>query len=145
MVRRLLKLMTILFGKDFTAKILKAKSLRTRNTASYWHATQLKYEWGTSPQPEWFDHYCDQFYQFRVTQNPLWVERGAFGLLAIKQGANVLELCCGDGFNTYHFYSIRSNKIIAVDFDVNAIPHAKQYNQAQNVEFRLCDIRNEIP
>ena len=105
----------------------------------------MNYDWGVAPQPEWFDHFCDQFYWFRQTQNPLWVERGIFGLLAIKQGANVLELCCGDGFNSYHFYSIRAEKIISVDFDKDAIPHAKKFNQAKNVEFKLCDIRNEMP
>src|ERR1700733_5978801 len=145
MTRRLLKLMTILFGKNFTAKLLKARSLRARKHASYWHATQQNYEWQTSPQPEWFDHYCDQFYQFRVTQTPFWLERGVFGLLAIKQAANVLELCCGDGYNSYHFYSIRANKIVSVDFDEYAIEHAKKYNQAKNVEFKLCDIRDGMP
>jgi SAM-dependent methyltransferase len=97
------------------------------------------------PQPEWFDHYCDQFYLFRKTQNPLWVERGTFGLLAIEEGANVLELCCGDGYNSFHFYSIRANKVVSVDFDKDAIPHAKKYNQAKNVEFSLCDIRYNMP
>ena len=142
---RILSLFTKIFGKEKVAAVLKQISLRLRNRASYWHETQMRYEWGTLPQPEWFDHYCDQFFQFKETRNPLWVERGTFGLLAIEQGANILELCCGDGFNAYHFYSIRGNSIISVDFDKDAIPHAKKYNQAKNVEFRLCDIRYDMP
>lgn len=145
MIKVLLKLTSRIFGKNIHSKILKTIALTSRRNASYWHSIQMKYEWGTPPQPEWFDHYCDQFYQFRISQNPLWVERGTFGLLAIKQGADVLELCCGDGFNAYHFYSIRANKIISVDFDKDAIPHAKKYNQAKNIEFKLCDIRIEMP
>ena len=56
-----------------------------------------------------------------------------------------MELCCGDGFNAYHFYSTIAKSIIAVDFDKDAIPHAKKYNQAKNVVFKLCDIRTEMP
>lgn len=144
-MKTILKLFTVLFGKKTIATFLKSAALSSRRFASYWHSVQMNYEWNTPPQPEWFDHYCDQFFQFRITQNPLWVERGIFGLLAIKQGSNVLELCCGDGFNAYHFYSIRANKIISIDFDKDAIPHAKKYNQAKNVEFKLCDIRYEMP
>ena len=145
MLSSLGKLTTKVFGKPLVSKSIQAISLSTRKLASVAHNLQMRYEWNTPPQPEWFDHYCNQFYEFRVTQNPLWAERGVFGLLAIKQGADILELCCGDGYNAYHFYSIRANKIISVDFDKNAIPHAKKYNQAKNVEFRLCDIRNEMP
>lgn len=145
MIRRILSLTTKLFGKEANSKFLKSRSHSSRRRASFWHDLQMQYEWSTPPQPEWFDHYCDQFYQFNKHQTPLWVERGTFGLLAMKEGANVLELCCGDGFNTYHFYSIRANKIISVDFDKDAIPHAKKYNQAPNVEFRLCDIRYDMP
>jgi len=145
MIKRLLRLTTRIIGKNIISKFLKKISLTSRRFASFCHYVQQKYEWGTPPQPEWFDHYCDQFYQFKISQNPLWVERGVFGLLAIEQGANVLELCCGDGFNAYHFYSIRAKTIISVDFDKDAILHAKKYNQAKNVEFQLCDIRNEMP
>lgn len=145
MKRRILKFATSIFGKKTIAGFLKKRSLRSRQKASFWHQTQMDYEWRTPPEPEWFDHYCDQFYQFRKTQNPLWVERGTFGLLAIKQGADVLELCCGDGFNSYHFYSIRAKSIISADFDQDAIPHALKYNQSHNVEFRSCDIRTQMP
>lgn len=145
MISRFLALTTRFFGKSLNSRFLKKISLKTRTLAFLTHRMQMNYEWNTPPQPEWFDHYCDQFYQFKKTQNPLFLERGIFGLLAMKQGANVLELCCGDGYNAYHFYSIRANKIISVDFDIDAIIHAKKFNQAYNVEFKLCDIRNEMP
>ena len=57
----------------------------------------------------------------------------------------MLELCCGDGFNAYHFYSIRAKRIIAVDFDGLAIDHAQRNNKARNISYRICDIRNAIP
>ncbi|AEE53278.1 hypothetical protein Halhy_5453 [Haliscomenobacter hydrossis DSM 1100] len=145
MITLVSRFLTKIFGKSAIVKFLKMISWTTRKLASGAHSVQMKYEWGTPPQPEWYDHYSDQFYQFKTTQNPLWVERGVFGLLPMKQGANVLELCCGDGYNTYHFYSIRADKIIAVDYDKECVAHAKKYNQAKNIVFELCDIRYQIP
>lgn len=145
MIGHALRFTTRIFGKKVHARFFKSLSHCSRRFAAFAHSVQQRYEWNTPPQPEWFDHYCDQFHAFHKTRNPLWVERGTFGLLAIQQGAKVLELCCGDGFNAYHFYSIRCASIISVDFDKDAIPHAKKYNQANNVEFRQCDIRTAMP
>jgi 2-polyprenyl-3-methyl-5-hydroxy-6-metoxy-1,4-benzoquinol methylase len=143
--RRFRELIAKVFGKQNVSKTLKSISHLSRKFAAYCHKTQLNFDWTIEPSPEWFDHYCDQFYNFKVSQNPLWVERGAFGLLAIKEGACVLELCSGDGFNSHHFYSIRAKSIIAIDFDKEAISHALKYNQAKNIQFNLCDIRTEMP
>lgn len=109
------------------------------------HIWQQRLEWEVGAEPEWFNHFNDQFWQWRLTRNPLWVERGCFNLLAMNQGANVLELCCGDGFNSYHFYSIRAKKVLAVDFDKGAIAHAIKYNQTVNLTFEKRDIRNKFP
>jgi len=139
------RLISKVIGKNLVTSWLKKISLTSRRLTFYIHELQMKFEWGVPPQPEWFDHYCDQFYQFRKLQNPLWLERGIFGLLAIKEEADVLELCCGDGYNAFHFYSIRSKSIISVDFDNNAIFHAEKYNKAKNVTYKLCDIRTGMP
>lgn len=136
---------THLFGKQNVSSFLKKISLLSRKFAAFCHKTQLNYDWTVNPQPEWFDHYCDQYYNFRLSKNPLWAERGIFASLSLKPNAEILELCCGDGFNAYHFYSIHTKKIIAVDFDKDAIKHALRYNQSKNIEFRLCDIRHEMP
>lgn len=101
-------------------------------------------QWDLPPSPEHFDHSIDLYYQWLATRNPLWLERGVFGGLALKGGA-VLELSCGDGFNARNFYSLRSERVIACDFDPKAIQTAKTKNAADNVEFRLADIRSEMP
>jgi len=101
-------------------------------------------QWAIPPQPEWFDHSIDQYYQFTSSRNPLWVERGIFGGLALK-GGDVLELACGDGYNARNFYSIRSRHVTAVDFDKAAIRVAKKRNKAPNVTFSLADIRSSMP
>lgn len=143
--KKLREIVAAIFGKQNVSSFLKKISHLSRNFASFSHKTQLNFDWTIKPEPEWFDHYCDQFYNFKICQNPIWVERGTFGLLAIKQGANVLELCCGDGFNSYHFYSGRASQIISVDFDKDAIYQAKKYNQAKNSTFILGDIRTDMP
>lgn len=145
MIKNLLSLSTKAFGKNFNLNILKYISNVTRMLAYRSHEIQFNYEWNTKPIPEWFDHYCDHYYLFRYTKNPLWLERGIFNLLTVKSDAEVLELCCGDGFNSYHFYSLRAKNIISVDYDKTAIAHAKRYNTANNIIYLFSDIRFNIP
>lgn len=109
------------------------------------HRIQFLIEWGVQPTPIWFDHFLDQYYLWRKTRTPLGWERGIFGLLAMQEGAKVLELCCGDGFNTYHFYSIRAGSIIAVDYDPEAIQFARRHFPAPNIKYEVADIRTEMP
>lgn len=109
------------------------------------HQIQFALQWGARPVPAWFDHYLDIHYLWRKSRTPTSVERGILGLLAIQPGARVLELCCGDGFNTFHFYSIRASKVVAVDLDEEAIAAARKNFPAQNIEFLAGDIRHELP
>jgi SAM-dependent methyltransferase len=63
----------------------------------------------------------------------------------MKQGCKALELCCGDGFNAYFFYSIRVGSILSVDFDPKAIAYAKRNFRAENVTYQIADIRTQMP
>jgi SAM-dependent methyltransferase len=101
-------------------------------------------QWGIPPTPEHFDHHIDLFYHWRSSRNPLWIERGVFGALALK-GGDLLELACGDGFNARNFYSLLSKNITACDFDPSAIKIAKRKNSAPNVTYQLADIRTHMP
>lgn len=134
-----------LIGKERTLRVLRSrnKALRARVAAS--HRLQQLIEWGLPPTPEWFDHYLDVYHQWHETQNPNGLERGIFNLLALKEQGRLLEICCGDGFNAYHFYSIRSQDIIAVDFDPQVIQHARRLNQSPNIRYDVCDIRTSLP
>ena len=101
-------------------------------------------QWRVPPNPEFFDHHIDLHYQWTRSRNSFWVERGAFGGLALK-GGDVLELACGDGFNAKNFYSVRSRHVLACDFDPAAIALAKRKNSTPNVTFVLADIRTDMP
>lgn len=125
--------------------IFETESRIARLWVSSAHRRLMFVQWRRSPQPEHFDHHIDLFYQFIKTRNPLWVERGTFGALAIEPGASVLELACGDGFNARNFYSLKAASVLACDFDPAAIKTATRKNSEINVEFRLADIRTDMP
>ena len=72
-------------------------------------------------------------------------ERGVFSSLALKKNGKALELCCGDGFNAYHFYAIHLDSIISVDFDGAAIEHARRNFKNPKITYEVCDIRTSIP
>jgi SAM-dependent methyltransferase len=116
-----------------------------RKVTAATHYLQFALQWGWNPRPEWFDHYLDQHWQWSATNNSLWVERGVFSRMLLKPNSRMLEICCGDGFNTRHFYSTRAASITALDFDKDAIPHARRYNSAPNIEFIQADIREGLP
>ena len=108
------------------------------------HLRLMLVQWGLPPQPENFDHHIDLFYSWQQSRNPQWVERGVCGALCLK-GGRVLELCCGDGFNTRNFYSLTSESVVGCDFDPLILKTAKRKNHAANVSFVQADIRTSMP
>ncbi len=124
--------------------IYEIETFIVRRWATSAHRRLFNAQWLVPNHPEWFDHSIDLYYQWQVTRNSLWVERGAFGSLGLK-GGNVLELSCGDGFNAKNFYSLRSRAVVACDFDPTAIATARAKNSAENIEFVLADIRSNMP
>jgi SAM-dependent methyltransferase len=132
------------FLKPVLEKLMEMEASIARRWASTAHRRLMAVQWGLPPQPEYFDHHIDLFYQWSALRNALWLERGAFGSLALRGGL-VLELACGDGFNAKHFYSLRSKQVIACDIDPQAIRVAKKKNSADNLEFIVADIRTSMP
>lgn len=112
--------------------------------ASSAHRRLMVVQWTLPPEPEFFDHHIDLFYNWLATRNSLCWERGVFSSLALH-GGGVLELACGDGFNARNFYSLRSAHVVACDFDPKAIAIAKRKNSTPNVKYVLADIRTELP
>ncbi|MCL1912011.1 MAG: class I SAM-dependent methyltransferase [Leptospirales bacterium] len=137
---KLLVLLKPLLINIFEIEALVLKYLAAKAYKKLFWAT-----WNISENPEFFDHHIDLFYLWQKTKNSLWLERGVFGNLAIKRGGKVMELACGDGFNSRNFYSHLAESVLSVDFDKNAIKTAKKKNSAKNVEYILADIRTNMP
>lgn len=139
-----MKSMLYRLAKPLAEGIFSIEAALAAKWASASHRRLKFAQWGIPPVPEHFDHDIDLFYQWRKTRSSFWVERGVFGGLALK-GGNVLELACGDGFNSRNFYSLRSTNVVACDFDPKAIATAQRKNSAPNVQFVLADIRHAMP
>ena len=116
-----------------------------RRLSALIHKRQMEFEWSRKDEPRWFNHFSDQYYQFRENKNSTWLERGVFNTLVLNKNSHVLEIGCGDGFNTFHFFSERCKKITAIDFDENALKHAKKYNSNSKIEYKRVNINEGLP
>ena len=115
-----------------------------RKSARFTHRIQYLIEWSTD-NPEYFDHNIDIYSSWFKTRESFPLERGVFSSFAMTPNSRALDLCCGDGFNSYHFYSLRAKHVTAIDFDREAIRWAKRNYKAPNLTFRIGDIRTDIP
>ena len=100
---------------------------------------------GTGAASPFFNHFHDLYCLWAANGNYFWVERGIFNSFFIKDQASILELCCGDGFNSKYFYSSKSSKVTALDMDSSAIEHAKKFNDKNNIEYLSYNIANKLP
>lgn len=116
-----------------------------RRLAAITHKWQFDMEWRVQPVPEWYDTFLDQYHRWHATSKPWVWDRGVYNALALKPEGHALELCCGGGFFTFHFYSGRALTVLAVDYDPSAIAHARRYNAAANLRYELMDIRQTLP
>jgi ubiquinone/menaquinone biosynthesis C-methylase UbiE len=117
--------------------------LRAVSAAS--HHFQYKVEGFLRPSAEWFDHEIDVQWQWVARQRSMFLERGILNTLAIGPGAEILEICCGDGFNAHRFYSGRAKLVLAVDNNRTALRHARRFHARWNIEYRRCDILQGVP
>lgn len=140
--RTVKKLMAI--SQPATVGALRSFNRMVRKVASASHHAQLFFEWSVN-NPEWFDHYIDQYYLWHETRASFPWERGVFSGFSIRGNGRVLDLCSGDGFNAYHFYSLRAKEVVAVDFDDSAIRWARKHYSAPNLRFVVQDVRDQLP
>ncbi len=130
--------------KPFLEALTQAGCLVSSAWARSAHRRLATVQWALLPQPENFDHHINLFYWWRKSRNPQWVERGVYGALCLK-GGNVLELCCGDGFNSRNFNSLIPESVVGCDFDPLVLRTARRKNHAPNVSFVEADIRTNMP
>lgn len=130
--------------KPFFEWLINLEASVARKWVANVHHRLLMVQWKITPHPEHYDHHIDLYYNWLESRNSLGWERGVYSNLVLK-GKDVLELACGDGFNARNFYSLRSNKVIACDFDPKALRTARRKNSTANVEYVLADIRYNMP
>jgi SAM-dependent methyltransferase len=118
-------------------------ALRRFTAAS--HHLQYRVEGLLNPSAEWFDHEVDVHWQWPALGRASFLERGVLSALAIRPDAEVLELCCGDGFNAARFYAGRARRVVAVDHNEDALAHARRRHSRPNIEYRVADVRSELP
>jgi SAM-dependent methyltransferase len=124
---------------------LRALNALLRAVTAASHRFQYKVEGFLSPSAEWFDHEIDVHWQWPSLGRASFLERGVLGALAIRPGAEVLELCCGDGFNAARFYAGRARRVVALDHNAQALDHARRRHSQPNIEYRLADVREALP
>ena len=101
--------------------------------------------WTAAKKPEWFDHRAD-LYRFSELRRPYWAERGVYARDLMDAGCRVLDLCCGDGFFSFHFYSEVAAHIDACDRDPTALVHAKTWHSHPRIAYTRCDVvRDSLP
>ena len=124
---------------------LRALNARLRGLSAAMHHLQYKVEGFLRPSAEWFDHELDAQWQWPARGGSSFIERGVLGALGIAPGAEVLELCCGDGFGAARFYGPRAAHVTAIDHNERALEHARRHHARPNVSYRLLDVRGELP
>lgn len=93
----------------------------------------LKSQWGYK-EPEWFDHRLhlldpDKWF------TDFWAASAdnVIGVLPLR--GKLLNLCSGDGFYDYYFYSKRADEIISVELSEEPLNHAKRLHSAANIKY----------
>jgi SAM-dependent methyltransferase len=144
MFSKLIHLVAKLVPKRLLESLTEIECSLADKWVSSAHRRLMTIQWALPPEPEFFDHHIDLYYLWVASRNSLWLERGVVGSIALRGGI-VLELCCGDGFNSRNFYSLRAEHVVSCDFDPKAIATAKRKNGAPNVAYMLADIRSDMP
>lgn len=105
-----------------------------------------RWEYSFGNVPDFFDHRIDLYWKWTAQGMPHWLERGVYSLKALKMfdEPRLLELCCGDGFNTKYFYATSCRYICACDYNKDALKLACSVNKAPNIEYEFCDIRYDL-
>jgi 2-polyprenyl-3-methyl-5-hydroxy-6-metoxy-1,4-benzoquinol methylase len=103
------------------------------------YAWDTRRRWENGEPPEWFDHRADLF-RWSELRSSFWVERGVYSRAVMTPGCRVLDLCSGDGFYAFHFFSPVASHVDALDRDPTAIEHAKRYHAAPNISYLQRDV-----
>jgi len=80
----------------------------------------------------WYDHRYDWA---RGPENWMWYERGILGHRYIREGDQVLDLCCGDGMFSGLIFSKKASLVHGIDRSSQVIALARELYARENVTF----------
>ena len=97
-------------------------------------------DWGHGKHPQFFNHKID--YALWPHSPSKWsiAARGVLPRVKMFPGCTVLELCCGDGSNSFLYFTDIAAKVVGVDGDPSAIKFAKKNYRVGNLTFYELDI-----
>ena len=95
--------------------------------------------------PTFFNHFIDIYYQLFWSKKTDFLTRGVFNQLFLDSSNTVLELGCGDGYNTQVFFAPAVKEIYAIDLSESAIQFAKTNHPANNIMYKLADAVADYP
>lgn len=113
-------------------------SLCERYLSLFW---QMKYQEirANYPHPVWHPHRL-ALATWPEHRNCHFLERGVYSNQVIAQGDTVLDMCCGDGFYSYFFFSNKAEHVDAIDIDEAALAHAQEYHSHPKISYHRSDI-----
>lgn len=128
--------------KGFVITLIEGVAMLSRFFAGQIHRFLFFVEWRIPPYPDNVDHNIDMYYRWRKEGIAHWIERGVYNMLAIQlfEKPVVIELCCGDGFFSYYFYSNLAKQVIAVDYDKNVMKRNRWKYKKSNIVYSEMDI-----
>ena len=143
--RSALRMAIFVFRLDI---LLQKLNRQLRKCLNLTHKIQYRTQW-YHDHPKFFDHTLNLYYAWIQNRDSSFLDRGFFSRQIIRRNSNylgkTLDLCCGDGFFAYYFYSSHSKHILAVDNSDEAIASAKRNYNSENISFELMDILVDFP
>ena len=128
--------------------ILQQLNRELRKCLILTHAIQYRTQW-FHDHPKFFDHTLNLYKAWFKNRDSSFLDRGFFSRQIIRRNSNylgkTLDLCCGDGFFAFYFYSMHSKHILAVDNSHAAIEFAKRNYNSENISFELINILTDFP
>jgi SAM-dependent methyltransferase len=112
-----------------------------------YHLSRFRRDWvWTTNPPHFEDHHCFLHLwnergerPWPMGRNPDFLARGLHNRELIRPGDVVLNLCCGDGFFDYYFYSGVAGHVDGLDLDGRALCLARRNHSAPNITYHATD------
>jgi SAM-dependent methyltransferase len=99
-------------------------------------------EWKYRDEPPHFNQHRGGIFQMAFGKQVIGPEgwyRGIFSSEVIRDGDDLLDIGCGDGFFSARYYSHKCRHIDAVDIEPSAIRAARTWHSRPNIEYHLLD------